>query len=98
MMQVAGEVIQKWALTTFCGGILAILIFPLRLAYRKTKATIETVAAIKVQLDLAVSNHLHTIEVNTGKSAEANTKMAEQLTSMNADNRELIGYIKGVIR
>lgn len=98
MMQVAGEVIQKWALTTFCGGILAVLIFPLRLAYRKTKSTIETVAAIKVQLDLAVSNHLHTIEVNTGKSAESAAEMAKQLTTMNADNRELIGYIKGVIR
>lgn len=81
--------VLHWAITAGLGFLVTVLLLPFRIAYKRAKAMDDTIQAMKQQIDLAVSNHLHTIQDNTSKTNEL-------LQTMNADNRELIGFMRGM--
>lgn len=89
------ETFFHWGFTVLAGGALSVLFFPIRLAYRKAKAAGELVVEINRKMDLAINNHLHTIQENTSIT---NVKLGETnklLYDQNGDMRELLGYLKG---
>lgn len=62
--------------------------YPVRSAMRTAKKVVETVYEMKAQVNTATTNHLHTIEKNTGDAVEI-------LREMQLEQRELNGYLKG---
>lgn len=80
--------LTKWFVGIVLTTLVAVLMYPLRLAYRTAKNVVDTVNEIKAQVNLATTNHLHTIQENTGKTVEILQEMKEA-------NCELIGFLKG---
>ncbi len=61
----------------------------MRSMFRTAKQVREEVAQIKAQVNTATTNHLHTIQENTGKTVEI-------LQELRKDQAELVGYLKGL--
>lgn len=91
--------IAKWALGVVLTAILGLITLPIKAAFRKTKAALETVAEIKSQVDTAVNNHLHHIQESTNETNHLlrnhTEKTGDLLREQNGDIRELLGYLRG---
>jgi len=81
----------KWLLGVTLTGLSTVSGFVMKRLFGAAKAKIQQfedgITAINNKVDLAVNNHLHTIQDNT---AETN----RILTDMSKSQAELVGYLK----
>jgi hypothetical protein len=75
----------RWALGISITLLLSLVATCTRFLYRKSR---DFFAGMNAKLDTIQNNHLHTIQENTGRSAELLEKLVE-------GQAELNGYIKG---
>ncbi len=79
----------KWFVGFALTALVGTLTYPVRSMFRTAKQVREEVAQIKAQVNTATTNHLHTIQENTGKTVEI-------LQELRKDQAELVGYLKGL--
>lgn len=84
--------LTKWFIGFVCTAVAGALLFPLRYFVRQAKAewnkTTTTMDLMREQLNTATTNHLHTIQENTGQTVTI-------LREMQVSQAELVGYLKG---
>lgn len=83
----------KYAVSSVIAGIGWAMLYPIKRAVSDVKKEWQSVKIkvdnVEAEVHSAVTNHLHTIEDNTGKTVQI-------LETMALEQRELAGYLRGL--